>query len=102
MNSGDSNQYKADHIAPSSGSSGVVSFHSEKMDIPQFGKKVSNVPNPTMGGTIPAHKVDNQNDALGNPGRYPKQTEFNATETDKSKLVACREKQLGSNGYQGN
>jgi hypothetical protein len=51
---------------------------------------------PSAGGTTPAGKhSDCTTDALGNPDRYSKQTEFSAKE--RGGVKEARDKQLGSN-----
>jgi hypothetical protein len=54
---------------------------------------------PSQGTTGEAAGV---NDALGNPGRFTKQTKFTATVESDEKLKATRMKQLGRNGYAAN
>ena len=64
-------------------------------------KAYDQVAHPSAGGTTPAGKhSDCATDALGNPGRYSKQTEFDAKETGGVK--EARDKQLGDNGMAGN
>lgn len=101
MNHGDNDQRKADHMPASKPNQGS-SLHTEKHDIPEHGKKIKNVAEPSAGTTIPASKVtgDIKNDALGCPGRYNRAHPGAATEKKVDRSVI--EKQLGSNKLVGN
>lgn len=94
-------QEAADHMKPSSGSV-HGSLHIEKQDIPEYGKKVSNVALPSHGGENHAGKdSSNPCDAKGNPGRYSRTVPGHATEKTGA-VKTARDKQNGSNGMQGN
>jgi hypothetical protein len=61
-------------------------------------REYDEVAKPHEGGTTPSGKdSSNCDDALGNPGRMKKQTEFTATPQPDSKVKAARDKQLGTN-----
>lgn len=69
------------------------------MSKPESYKAYDQVAHPSAGGTMA--KPDSETDALGKPHKQ-NQTNFVAEVRPDSVLKECREKQLGSNGYQGN
>lgn len=86
---------------PKSKPSQGVHLHPEKHDVPQYGKKVSNVPNPSAGATpAPGKEVGSCDDSLGKPGRFTRNANTVAAPRDNSREHV--KKQLGDNGMQAN
>lgn len=105
MPKADAAQGTADSMGPGSPSEG--SKLNPKMDIPEYGKKTKNYAEPSSGTT---GEHTDKNDALGNPGRFKRNSSTIAECDPKQELVELREKQLDTdktdqiagNMYQGN